>query len=89
MSNGHVSCVLHIFYLLWFDCGLYIKQLRHHRLQKSDFTWYLIDNEADKAILYVSQHNESFTLLKFGQILIYQNQKLQIPVFVVYNAPDV
>ena len=33
--------------------------------------------------------NESFTLLKFGQISICQNQKLQIPIFIVYKAPDV
>ena len=33
--------------------------------------------------------NESFTLLKFGQISICQNQKLQIPNFIVYKTPDV
>ena len=32
--------------------------------------------------------NESFTLQKFGQISICQNQKLQIPIFIVYKAPD-
>ena len=48
-----------------------------------------MDNEADLAVLFVSHENESFALLNFGQILIYQNQKLQIPIFIVYKAPDV
>ena len=48
-----------------------------------------MDNEADMVILCVSHVNKSFTLLRFGQILIYQNQKLQIPIFMVYKAPDV
>ena len=40
-------------------------------------------------ILFVSHENESFTLLKFGQILICQSQKLQISTFIVYKGPDV
>ena len=43
-------------------------------------------NEADMVILCVSHKNESFVLLKFGQILICQNQKLQIPMFMLYKA---
>ena len=49
----------------------------------------MMDKEADMAILFVSHENESFTLLKLGQILICQNQKLQIPIFMVYKAPHV
>ena len=48
-----------------------------------------MDNEADMAILYVSHKNESFPLPKFGQIVICQNPKLPIPIFMVYKAPDV
>ena len=49
----------------------------------------MMDKEADMIILSVSHENEPFTLLKFGKILICQNQKLQIPIFTVYKAPDV
>ena len=49
----------------------------------------MMDNEADTVISFVSHENESFTLLKFGQRLICQNQKLQIPIFIVYKAQDV
>ena len=46
-------------------------------------------NEADIIILFVSNQNESFMLLKLGQILTCHSQKLQILIFMVYNAPDV
>ena len=36
----------------------------------------------------VTYENESFTLLKFGQISKCQSQTLQIPIFIIYNAPD-
>ena len=49
----------------------------------------MMDDETDMGILFVSHENETFTLLKFGQILLYQNQKLQIPSLMVYKAPDV
>ena len=49
----------------------------------------MMDNEADMVILFVSHENELFTLLKFGRILIYQNQQLQILIFMVYKAPYV
>ena len=39
-------------------------------------------------ILCASHENESFMLLKFGQISICQNQKLQIPISMVYKPPD-
>ena len=45
----------------------------------------MMDKEADMVILSVSHENEPFTLLKF----VCQNQKLQIPIFTVYKAPDV
>ena len=48
-----------------------------------------MDNETDMAILFVSHENESFALLKFDKIPICQNQKLQIPIFMVYKTPDV
>ena len=54
-----------------------------------------MDNEADMVISIMSYKNEWFTLLKFNQIYIYiyiyicQNQKLQIPIFMVYKAWDV
>ena len=48
-----------------------------------------MNNEADIIILFVSHDNESFTLLKFGQISICQNQNLKIPISTVYKAPDV
>ena len=41
----------------------------------------MMDNEADMIILFMSNENESFTSLKFGQILIWQNQKQQIHFF--------
>ena len=43
----------------------------------------MMDNEAGMVILFVSHENESCTLLKFDQILICQNQKRQIPNFMV------
>ena len=49
----------------------------------------MMDNEADIVISFVSHENESFTLLKFSQILICQIQKLQIPIFMVYKAQEV
>ena len=48
-----------------------------------------MNNEADMVILFVSHENESITLLKFGHILICQKQKRQIPILMVYKAPDV
>ena len=48
-----------------------------------------MDNEADLVILFVSHENELFTLLKFGEISICKNQKLRIPIFMVYTAPGV
>ena len=48
-----------------------------------------MDNKADMVILFVSHEIGTLTLLKFGQILTCQNQKLQIPMFMVYKAPDV
>ena len=46
----------------------------------------MMDNEADMVILFVPYENEWFMLSKFGQVLICQNQKLQIPIFMVYKA---
>ena len=48
-----------------------------------------MDNEAYMVIQFVSHENEPFALQKFGQLLICQNQKLQILVFMIYKAPDV
>ena len=47
-----------------------------------------MDNEAYMVILFVSHENEPFTLLEIRQILICQNQKLQIPIFMVYKASE-
>ena len=41
----------------------------------------MTNHEADMLSLFVSNEDDSFTLLKFGHILIYPNQKLQIPNF--------
>ena len=49
----------------------------------------MMDNEADIVILFVPHENELITLLKFGQILICQNQKLHIRIFMVYKFPHV
>ena len=49
----------------------------------------MMDSEADMVILFVSNENESLMLMKFGQVLICQNQKPEIPIFMVYKAPDV
>ena len=46
----------------------------------------MIDIEADLVILLVSHVKESFTLLKFVQILICHKQ---IPISMVNKAPDV
>ena len=43
-------------------------------------------NEADMVISFVSHGNEPFTLPKYSQILICQNQKLQIPIFMINKA---
>ena len=48
-----------------------------------------MDNEADMVIVFASHDNESFMLLKFSQILVCQNQKLQSPIFMVYIVPNV
>ena len=46
-----------------------------------------MDKETDAVISFESHESESFTLLKFGQIFMCQNQKLQIPIFMLYKAP--
>ena len=48
----------------------------------------MMDNESDMVIFFVS-HKKTVTLLKFGQILMWQKQKLQIPIFMVYKSADV
>ena len=47
-----------------------------------------MDIETDMVILLVS-HKKEFTLLKLALIYKWQNQKLRIPIFVVYEAPNV